>query len=196
MLISVDESIQSLKVEDMVKQLSEFPQGMHCLMIYPDLITLREFYTSYIKKQIEEKNRVVLLNPFYETVSSVRRAFSDSHKAIDPKQYESTESFIINDSLKEYFEQSNPMNSKKKLLEHATRNGKDGLVVIADLGPYFFKMNHDKLLEYESSLPSSFGTSMSGLCIYHQLDFNRLSKEQKRELAGAHSLTLKLERHN
>jgi hypothetical protein len=195
MLISVDESIQSLKVEDMVKQLSEFPHGLHCSMIYPDLITLREFYTSYIKKQIEEKNRIVLLNPFYETVSSVRRAFSDSHKAIDANQYESTESLIINDSLKEYFEQSNPMNSKKKLLEHASRNGKDGLVVIADMGPYLFKQNHDKLLEYESSLPSSFGTSMSGLCIYHQLDYNRLSEEQKRELAHAHSLTLKLERH-
>jgi hypothetical protein len=180
----------------MVKQLSEFPQGLHCLMIYPDIITLREFYTCYIKKQIEEKNRIVLFNPFYETVSSVRRAFSDSHKAIDAKQYESTESFIINDSLKEYFEQSNPMNSKKKVLEHATRNGKDGLVVIADMGPYFFKQNHDKLLEYELSLPTSFGTSMSGLCVYHQLDFNRLSEEQRLELAEAHSLTLKLERHN
>jgi hypothetical protein len=87
------------------------------------------------------------------------------------------------------------MNSKKKLLEHASRNGMDGLVVIADMGPYFFKVKYNKLVEYELSLPSSFGTSMSGLCIYHQLDFNRLSGEQRLELAEAHSLTLGLERH-
>jgi hypothetical protein len=183
-------------VEEMVNHLVEFPLGLHCLIIYPDLVTLREFYTCYIEKQIEGKNCIVLLNPFYETESSAKTAFSDSHKAIDVHNYESTESLIINDSLKEYFEQSNPMNSKKKLLEHASRNGKDGLLVIADMGPYFFKMNYNKLLEYESSLPSSFGTSMSGLCVYNQLDFNRLTEEQRLELAEAHSLTLKLERHN
>jgi hypothetical protein len=195
MLISVDESIESLKVEDMVKQLSEFPQGLHCLMIYPDIITLREFYTCYIKKQIEEKNRIVLFNPFYETVSSIRRAFSDSHKAIDANQYERTESFIINDSLKEYFGQSNPMDSKKKLIELANRKGKDGLSVIADMGPYFFKMEYDELLEYELSLPTSFGKSMSGLCIYHHNDFNRLSEEQRQHLVEYHSIALKLESH-
>ena len=179
----------------MVNELLESPHGLHCLIIYPDLITLREFYTGYIQKQIEEKNRVILFNPFYETVASVRRAFSDSHKAIDVNKYESTESLIINDSLNEYFGQSDPMDSKKKLLEHANRKGKDGLLVIADMGPYFFKMNLDKLLEFELSLPSSFDTSLSGLCIYHQLDFNRLSEEQRRELTENHSLTLKLERH-
>lgn len=59
---------------------------------------------------------MVLFNPFYETVASVRRAFSDSHKAIDANKYESTESLIINDSSKEYFGQSNPMDSKKNYL--------------------------------------------------------------------------------
>ncbi len=179
----------------MVKQLSEVPHGLHGLIIYPDLITFRGLYTCFIQKQIEEKNRVVLFNPFYETVASVRRAFSDSHKAIDVTKYESTESLIINDSLKEYFGQSNPLDSKIKLLEHANRKGKDGLFVIADLGPYFFKMIFNKLVEFELSLPSNFGTSLSGLCIYHQRDFNRLSEEQRRKLLEIHSLTLKLERH-
>ena len=100
----------------MVNYLAEYPLGLHCLIIYPDLVTFREFYTCYIQKQIEGKNRVVLLNPFYETVSSSRKAFSGSHKAIDAHKYESTESLIIIDSLKEYFEQSNPMNSKKSYL--------------------------------------------------------------------------------
>jgi hypothetical protein len=192
---SINDSVQSLKVEDMVNHLSDLPHGLHCLIIYPDLMTLREFYTCYIRKQIEEKKKVVLFNPFYETDSSVRRAFSDSHKVIDVNKYEKTESLIINDSLKEYFGQSNPMDSKQKLIELANRKGKDGLSVIADMGPYFFKMEYDELLEYELSLPTSFGKSMSGLCIYHHNDFNRLSEEQRQHLVEYHSIALKLESH-
>lgn len=179
----------------MVNRLSESAHGLHCLIIYPDLITLREFYTYYIQKQIEEKNNAVLINPFYETVTSVRRTLSESHMSIDVNKYENTETLVINDSLKEYFGETDPMDSKKKLLELAKRMGKDGLSIIADMGPYFFKMNHDKLMEYELSLPSSFGTSLTGLCIYHQKDFTRLSDGQRQELAKNHSMILRLEKH-
>ena len=83
-------------------------------------------------------------------------------------KYESTESLIINDSLNEYFGQKNPMDSKKKLLEQANRKGKDGLLIIADMGPYFFKMNLDKLLN------SSY--------LYHHMPL--LSKDEIQFLKG------------
>ena len=138
---------------------------------------------------------MVLFNPFYETVTTVRRAFCDSHKAIDVNDYENTESLIINDSLKEYFEQSDPMDSKKKLVELSKRKGKDGLSVLADMGPYFFKMNYENLLQYELSLPSSLGPSLTGICIYHKDDFNRLSEEQRQQLVKNHSMRFVLGRH-
>ena len=193
--ITVNESIQNLKVEDMVNRLSNTTHGLHCLIIYSDLVTLREFYTCYIKAQIENKNKMVLFNPFYETISSVRRSFSNSHKAIDVNKYENTETLIINDSLNEYFGGTNSFNSKIKLLEFANRSGKEGLSVIADMGSYFFKMDYDKLVDYELSLPLYFDMPLTGLCLYHKKDFSRLSEEQRQMLVSNHAMTLKLESH-
>ena len=47
------------------------------MIIYPDLDTLRELYSNYIHKQIEESNETVLVNPFYETTNSGRQVLSE-----------------------------------------------------------------------------------------------------------------------
>ncbi|WP_415309872.1 hypothetical protein [Candidatus Nitrosocosmicus sp. FF01] len=73
------------------------------MIIYDDLLTLREFYSYYIKIQIEEKKEIVLINPFYETTDSVRETLSSGHKAIDVTKYEGKEKkLVISDSLKKY----------------------------------------------------------------------------------------------
>jgi CheY-like chemotaxis protein len=41
--------------------------------------TLREVYSNYIRKQIEDNNEVVLVNPFYETTDSVRQVLSEKY---------------------------------------------------------------------------------------------------------------------
>ncbi len=50
--------------------------GAHYMIIYPNLDTLRDLYSNYIGKQIEDNNEVVLINPFYETADSVRQVLS------------------------------------------------------------------------------------------------------------------------
>ena len=49
--------------------------GTHCLMVYPDLMTLRGMYSHYTKTQLED-NEVVLILPYYETVDMVRFVLS------------------------------------------------------------------------------------------------------------------------
>jgi hypothetical protein len=56
--------------------LKESQPGTHCLMVYPDLMTLREIYTRYVKILIEQRNEVVLLLPYYETPDMVRHVLS------------------------------------------------------------------------------------------------------------------------
>jgi hypothetical protein len=43
------------------------------------LFTLRELYSNYAHKQIEENNETVLINPFYETTNSVRQVLSQNN---------------------------------------------------------------------------------------------------------------------
>ncbi|WP_458745966.1 hypothetical protein [Candidatus Nitrosocosmicus sp. T] len=55
--------------------ISELDYGIHSLVVYEDLAILREFYSQYIKKGIEERNEVIQVAPFYETEDSVRKVY-------------------------------------------------------------------------------------------------------------------------
>ena len=85
-ITNYNDTLQSVKVEDAVNQSTDSNSGLHCLIIYNDLITLREFYSYYTQRQIEEKNEMVLINPFYETTDVVRETLATGYKAIEVEQ--------------------------------------------------------------------------------------------------------------
>src|SRR5919204_987056 len=94
--------IQSLinrHVNDTLEQITEAEYGAHYIIIYPDLATLRDLYSNYIHKQIEENNEIVLINPFYETTDSVRQVLSQYNHGMNVSKYEKEKSLIIIDSL-------------------------------------------------------------------------------------------------
>ena len=68
---------------DAAKMISESDYGIHCLLVYTDLTTLREFYSRYITKQINDKEEVVQIMPFYETENSVREIISKVYRGTD-----------------------------------------------------------------------------------------------------------------
>jgi hypothetical protein len=219
--------IQSIKVEYLVSQLSssseESSHGLHSLIIYPDLVTLREFYSYYVQKQIEEKNEVVLINPFYETTDSVRQTLSKGHRAIDVDKYERQEkTLVIMDSLEKYLGQKEKEKvttleeegteetgivlggikdeskwwfHNQQMIDHSKNLGNKMLSILADVGAFYYKNKTMELLEYESSLPQKFDMDLKGVCIYNEKDFDRLSEEQKQELVKHHGMAVRLEAH-
>ena len=191
--------------------------GTHCLMVYPDLVTLRGIYSHYTKTQLEDNNEIVLILPYYETTDMVRfalsgNAFSDNsnnhfeYSGIDVNKYENEGSLIIMDSLEGYFpseEQSNYINHKgdlnfmsyiEVLLKQAERQGKNGVTVLSDLGSFYHYNSHgnQKLIKYERSLPKNYdGMKLKGFCLYHQKDFKRqFNQEQQALLIDCHSQNL------
>ena len=71
-------------VNDALDHINQAEYSAHYMIIYPDLVTLRKLYSSYISKQLEENNETILINPFYETTDSVRQVLS----GIDVSKYE------------------------------------------------------------------------------------------------------------
>ena len=72
-------------------RLSEY--GVHYLVVYPDMITLRRIYSYYTKMQLEDNNEIVLIVPYYETTEMVRSVLSGENKnnqgnIIDVRKYE------------------------------------------------------------------------------------------------------------
>jgi hypothetical protein len=177
-----------------VKKLGESRYGLHCLFIYPNLKTFREFYTRYIQKQIDIKNEIILFNPFYETVGSVRQNLAKGNIQLDEFQNKSDISLIIADSLDQYFGKVSMVEFKNKLVEFATEKRKDGVSILSDMGSYFFKRLYKELIDYELTLPTQFDSLLKGICIYNQLDFDtRLTEKQKLDMVNHHGMAIKLQ---
>jgi hypothetical protein len=188
--------IMNYPVNDALHQINRAQYGAHYMLIYPDLTTLREIYSCYIHKQIEENNEIVLINPFYETTDSVRQVLSEKYDdgVNDVYKHEKQKSLIIIDSLKEYFGNPYHMHFKKSLANDARQMGKTGLSVLADLGAYSHKSKYKDLVDYELSLPTKYGgnVAMKGFCLYHEKDFNNFSEEQKQKLVEHHGKALRI----
>jgi hypothetical protein len=100
-------------VNETLDALRESQTGAHCLMVYPDMPSLRAIYSRYTKILLENNNEIVLILPYYETTNMVRLALSGEQSnsgnvnpnlgrfsGIDVKKYEKEGSLIIRDSLK------------------------------------------------------------------------------------------------
>ena len=112
---------------------------------------LRELYTKYVKRQLEDENKIVLMLPHYETTDNLKRILlGDSFPAADDnentmKKYD--DSLIIMDSIKGHFGADDHMVFVNKLVDSA----ENGVLVIADAGPFFHLNKRDRLVEHELS---------------------------------------------
>ena len=200
------ENLMSDNSYDVLKQLRQAEFGAHYIIVYPDMMTLRQIYSRYIKAQIEDDNEIVLMLPYYETTEMVRSILSGENNnnnnnnnggsIIDVRKYEKEGSLIIIDSVKAYFGSDiDLMSFVEKLAKEAQSSGKSGVSVIADLASFYYYNQVDKLIDHEMSLPTKYDDQMKlkGFCLYHQEDFNkRLSKEQKQQLLEHHSKNIML----
>ena len=138
--------------EDNLEKLKQARQGSHYIIVYRDLPTLRKIYSHHTKRQIEEKNEIVLILPHYETPDMVRYVLSQMAK-IDVKEYEKQDSLLIIDSIRAYFGSSIDIVSfVKSLVNYADQIGKNGVTVLADMGPFFCYNKLGDLIEYETSV--------------------------------------------
>ena len=187
---------------DVLKQLRQAEYGAHYIIVYYDMMTLRQLYTGYIKTQLEHNNELVLILPYYETPKRVKSVLSgENHSSnegsiIDVRKYEKEGSLMIIDSVEAYFSSdSDLMSFVEKLAKKAQTSGRNGISVIADLDSFYYFNRIDKLIEYEMSLPTKYEDKMKlkGFCFYHQEDFDRrLLKEEKQKLVEHHDKALRV----
>ena len=180
---------------DVLKQLRQAESGAHYIIVYYDLMTLRQIYAGYIKTQLEDNNELVLILPYYETTERVRSVLSGENNSsnggsiIDVRKYEKEGSLMIIDSADAYFSSDTDLMSFiEKLAKQAQSSGKNGISVIADLASFYYNDQSDKLIEYEMSLPTKYDDNMKlkGFCFYHQVDFDRRLTEQQKQMLLEH----------
>jgi len=194
--------------ESIVKWLDkEIEYGENSILVYPNLQTLRQIYTNYVKKQSasaaarekeeidsilsEEssltKARITLIAPFYETVDSVKHRLSAS--GIESVQgLIENGSLVIVDSFHSFFPDPNGM---KKLIDslsqRARKEGRAGVTAIVDMG-FFFLFGGDSkaahLISYEVSLaPKTQDGNVKGISCYHWENYGTLTDADKEQIS-------------
>ena len=176
--------------KNIVEQLRQSDYGAHYIIVYPDIMTLREIYSNYIKYQIEDKNEIVLVLSYYETVNNLRNFLSPTDEiSSDLERYEREGSLVIIDSVKGFFDFDHP-SYVKNLLKQAESLGKSGISVIADAGAFYHYSKVEELVKHELSMPSKFDINLKRFCVFHKQDFDRLTEAKKQKLLEHHEKDL------
>ena len=68
--------------------------------------------------------------------------------------------------------------------------GKKEISILGDAGAFFYKHQIQSLLDYESILPLNFDINLKGICMYHQKDFNKMSKDFQEKILKRHSMAI------
>jgi len=179
--------------ETISKQLRGSEIGSHFLVGYSDLLSLREMYAHYTKSALYDGNEIVVILPYYETADSVRGVLSEDPACLDVREYEKEQRLLITDSLKGYFGSVDGiMPFVKQLVEYAKTSGRSNVTVLGDMGSFFYYEKNHCLVEYETQLPRKFDMNLKGICLYHLIDFRRLSEEDKQKLYRHHSKIMQL----
>jgi hypothetical protein len=100
---------------------------------------------------------------------------------------------IIIDSLRGYFGCDNVESIWKNIEErvkYSKELGKKGISILGDAGSFVFKHKIQYLLDYESSLPLKFDINLKGICMYHQKDFNNISKYFQQKILKSHAMAI------
>ena len=130
---------------------------------------------------------------FYETTNSIRQVLAERLNDLELLYYERENLLSIVDDLKFYsYKAKNDSYLIEKKIGYAHIKGRNGISILGDVGPFFFKGKLQELVEFELTLPKKFNTTRKNFCLYHQKDFNRLSEEQKQKLLNHHNIVLKI----
>jgi hypothetical protein len=175
---------------NILEQLIQAEYGAHYIIVYPDIMTLREIYSGYIKSQIEDNKEIILILSYYETADNLRNLLSPNDEIYsDLEKYEREGSLVIIDSVKGFFDFDHA-SYVKNLLKQAESLGKDGISVLADAGAFYHYGQLEELVKHELSMPSKFDINMKRFCAFHKQDFDRLTEGQKQKLLDHHEKDL------
>ncbi len=140
-------------------------------------------------------NEMILIMPFYETENSVREILSNNW-AVNLDMFEQEEkSLIIIDSLRGYLHHNGVESIWKNIEERVKCSeelGKKGISILGDAGSFLFKHKLQSLLDYESYLPLKFDINLKGICMYHQKDFNKISKGLQQKILERHAMAIEI----
>jgi hypothetical protein len=162
--------------------------GEHNMLVYSDLNSLREIYSSHTKRSLQLRNSAAIILYHYETKVSVVHALKELDIAVE--RHEADRSLIILDADEVIFKTPTCdgfLQYLKTVETLAIKYGRNGIDVIIDMGVFRHLGKEQELLECERTFNiTSRGSKSSILCCYHKKDVEELDATRKEEIHKSH----------
>lgn len=175
---------------EIILRLLKLPSGYHCLILYPNIETVRKIYAEYVRLLIEGENVAILFLPYYDTTDRVRQELAI--KNIDVRKHEQNNSLTLIDFAKvidnPYLGMPAAFGLKEFINKIRAFHKKKNLIVIADMSLYNHLRTINDLLKYDALSRDGLGNeNWKQICLYHKLDFNLMfTAEQKQKIYDYH----------
>lgn len=193
-MIDEQESITSISHQNkVVEDLLSSTPGSHSVVIYQNLDELREIYSKYTKAALE-RGEMILIWPFYESTESVRSFLGEAEVNLRAEKKVcdllTIDSYDVYHQGKQTAEQiwQVAIGIANAALEYAERTGKYGVTIIADMGSFYAYDKIDLLVDYERAFGKKLSIQVKGICCHSQVDFDKLTAEQKELILNGHLL--------
>ncbi|HEU5120592.1 MAG TPA: hypothetical protein VFT71_06365 [Candidatus Nitrosocosmicus sp.] len=162
-------------------------------MIYKDLNALREFYSYYVQRILEkeEKDELVQIAPFYETVASVRNTISSLINSITSLTILTDEENIL--SIIDPSTAQLPLipakpnhNTNLKNVQKTNSTSQKKVSILVDNGVFFFAHKIKELIDNEKLISAELDLDRKMICLYHEKDFDRLAENVRQNMIKLH----------
>lgn len=174
-----------MDISDIVDNLQSIDYGEHVLLVYPDIMTFRSIYSSFVKTELQDKNNALVILPFYETLDSVRVTLLEG--GLNVRKYEEDQSLMIINSTQAYFESDIGLLSFLNIATPSAEiHGKNGVTAIMDVGSFFLFERIEELIKRESMWSQKTKVKIKQICAYNQGNFNQLTDSEKSILFECH----------
>ena len=173
------------EIAEKIQEDELFEAGGHNLLVYDDLITLRDVFGNCAKTLLP-KNEIVLIASQYDSLDNLKHSLQQ--KGVNVAEHLADGTLFIIDAQHGYqgadtyaiFKLAMTLSSRAK------KEGRRGITWLGDMGSFFaFDRTHD-LVDYELSCPTKYEDILKTVCCYHEVDFNLLNKKNKDRLIQHH----------
>lgn len=171
---------------------SLFEPGGHSILVYDDLRSLGEVYSQYAKTHLA-MGEIVLIATQYEGIEAVKRNLEARGVNVE-RHLEDGTLFIID--AQQGYQSVDVFGTLKLAMTLASRAEKEerpGVSWFGDVGSFFAFKKMKELLDYELGCPRRFDGPVRSVCCYHAMDFETLSRQQKKTLFDHHFKTIRVE---
>jgi hypothetical protein len=154
--------------------------GEHAMLVYNDITSFRDIYSSHCKKALQAESNSVMILSHYEVKSSVIHALEELELPV--KRLEGDGSLIMMDASEMLSKSDKVIDFLRYLMTaemSAKKRGKKRLDIILDMGCFFHLSRMSEIPAFEQAITARADKQSAVICCYHSKDIAKLDERAR-----------------